>query len=256
MMLDAFTVGTLESALRSRRGNLLREAAGVEADLRQVAEEQESEIEERAQEECMARLLGRLDDRNRAEIAAIDAALDRISGGVYGTCCDCGARIPVERLAVVPAAERCVRCTRTVERGVPPAAVEAPTVGALPPDLELASDSEFETLVREGVRNDGRVDLQELRIVCRHGVVHVDGTLPSETERRILHRIIGDVLGVREVVDSVGIQELAWERDDRSSPPAPERPPGFEPLGTEDVVESTEEGIQFVPPDRPPPDGD
>jgi hypothetical protein len=32
------------------------------------------------------------------------------------------------------------------------------------------------------------------------------------------------------------------------------RPARFEPVGTEDVVESTEDGLAYVPPDRPPPE--
>jgi DnaK suppressor protein len=40
----------------------------------------------------------------------IQAALDRIDEGSYGFCEDCGARIPEERLAVLPYAAHCVQC--------------------------------------------------------------------------------------------------------------------------------------------------
>ncbi len=43
-------------------------------------------------------------------LAEIEAALALIGRGYYGTCSECGAAIPYERLEVVPAARRCVPC--------------------------------------------------------------------------------------------------------------------------------------------------
>jgi len=44
-------------------------------------------------------------------ITEIDAALARIDSGTYGTCTQCGATIPEERLELRPFAGRCVTCT-------------------------------------------------------------------------------------------------------------------------------------------------
>ena len=44
-------------------------------------------------------------------ITEIDAALARIDAGTYGTCTQCGAAIPEERLELRPFAGRCVTCT-------------------------------------------------------------------------------------------------------------------------------------------------
>jgi RNA polymerase-binding transcription factor DksA len=44
-------------------------------------------------------------------IAEIDAALARIDDGTYGSCVQCGAAIPEERLELRPFAGRCVTCT-------------------------------------------------------------------------------------------------------------------------------------------------
>jgi len=46
---------------------------------------------------------------------AIDEALERIAEGTYGTCVDCGAEIPEERLKVLPYAIRCVPCAEKQE---------------------------------------------------------------------------------------------------------------------------------------------
>ena len=43
-------------------------------------------------------------------IDEIDAALERIAAGSYGSCVQCGAAIPAERLEFRPFAARCVAC--------------------------------------------------------------------------------------------------------------------------------------------------
>ncbi|MES2889426.1 MAG: TraR/DksA family transcriptional regulator [Pseudomonadota bacterium] len=48
--------------------------------------------------------------RDQEELLDIDTALTRIGLGTYGNCDDCGLSIPPERLAVQPAALRCIRC--------------------------------------------------------------------------------------------------------------------------------------------------
>jgi DnaK suppressor protein len=46
----------------------------------------------------------------RQQITDIDAALDRLAGGGYGTCVSCGRAIAPERLAARPAAATCITC--------------------------------------------------------------------------------------------------------------------------------------------------
>lgn len=144
---------------------------------------------------------------------------------------------------------------REQEAGAPTAGEEveeSPCVGKLPEDLRLLSDRELEGVLRETVRGDGRVDLDELRIVCRHGVAYLDGALPNEAEHRILLKLVIDVSGLTEVVDRIQVKELLWEREDRAKIEVPEeRPPWFEPPSTDDIVESAEEGVDYEPPIGP-----
>ena len=49
-------------------------------------------------------------DQARDQLADVDRALERLERGGYGQCEGCGGTIPAERLAVRPAALRCVRC--------------------------------------------------------------------------------------------------------------------------------------------------
>ena len=61
-----------------------------------------------------------LDDRETAEIRAIDAALERIEAGTFGQCVDCGVLIPEQRLRVAPEAARCVGCQEKFEQSAGP----------------------------------------------------------------------------------------------------------------------------------------
>lgn len=57
-----------------------------------------------------------LDAHDTAEIAAVDAALQRIADGRYGECVDCGAAIAEARLKAAPEAARCIHCQEKAEK--------------------------------------------------------------------------------------------------------------------------------------------
>ena len=107
----------LRRALFARRRALLHQVEHVDEDLRHLDENVEIELEDEAQEENISRLLAGLDERAKAEIDAIDAALTRIAAGDYGRCEDCGERIPVERLEALPTTTSCLQCAEARERG-------------------------------------------------------------------------------------------------------------------------------------------
>jgi RNA polymerase-binding protein DksA len=248
---------SLAKVLRDRRKAVFREVEQAEAGLQFIAEDRESELEERAQEERLARLFDRLDLRGKREIEAIDAALERIRKGTYGTCARCGGQIAAARLHALPHAALCFDCARAAEAGVAAEEreAEAPRAGAVPPEFANLSDRDMETVLREQVRADGRVDLHELRIICRHGVVYLDGAVPSEAEHAILLKLIADVAGFEEIFDRVQVKEILWDRADRAKEPVVEEAAvQAEPAYTEDVVESVEDGIEYTPPVQPPAD--
>jgi hypothetical protein len=125
----------------------------------------------------------------------------------------------------------------------------------MPADLTLLDDDELVETIHEHLKEDGRVDTAELQIACRKGVVHLSGILPSETERQILLQTLTDVLGFKDIVDHLEVDKLLWEREGRTKQKPPEvLPPGQEPPGTEDIVDSTEEDKEFVAPSNPTPE--
>jgi RNA polymerase-binding protein DksA len=249
------TQEALARQLMRQRALLVGEVQDTEADLQFIQEDHETDFEERAQEEREARLLASLDDRSRQEIREIDAALRRMVEGTYGVCAGCGRRITVARLRALPATRFCLVCARAQELPPPPPAPEEVVrhPGTIPPDLRLLSDRELEAVIREQVKEDGRIDTEELRITCRHGVVYLAGTLPSEAEHSILRQLVTDTLGLEEVVDHVQVKELLWEREERTRDRT-EEPLGLGPDETEDIIRSMEEGIEYIPPISPLPE--
>lgn len=69
-----------------------------------------------AQVEAERDLAQAIDERETAELSAIDAALKRIESGEYGVCQACGVDIPTARLHAFPTALRCVHCQDKLEQ--------------------------------------------------------------------------------------------------------------------------------------------
>src|SRR6202167_6344725 len=55
-------------------------------------------------------------DRDSAVLRQIQAALERVGDGSFGTCVDCESAIGPKRLAAVPWASRCIRCQEAADR--------------------------------------------------------------------------------------------------------------------------------------------
>jgi DnaK suppressor protein len=59
-----------------------------------------------------------LTDRDRAKLLEIDEAIERIEDGSYGICWECGKRININRLKILPLARLCVTCKSDTEKQV------------------------------------------------------------------------------------------------------------------------------------------
>ncbi len=112
-------IDQLREKLLAQRTALFRKVASTEDDLLWLDTNVEPELEEEGQEENLARLLARLDERGQREIEAIDRALAHMASGDYGRCETCGKAIPLSRLQAVPMAATCVSCAEQRERRGP-----------------------------------------------------------------------------------------------------------------------------------------
>ena len=56
-----------------------------------------------------------ISEHETAELAELEAALERLDTGTYGVCIDCGVAIPEARLRAKPEVRRCLACQEAVE---------------------------------------------------------------------------------------------------------------------------------------------
>ena len=113
--------------LSDRRSSLLQDVAESQEEMKAIAEQQESELEESAQKDRITRLTSRLKERDRQKIREIDSALDRMTAGVYGKCGRCGQEIGIDRLRALPTTTLCINCAAGRESEKRPTAAEEPS---------------------------------------------------------------------------------------------------------------------------------
>ena len=95
----------LENDLRARLADLKERVGEIEDDLHQPLDRDlEDQAIEIADDDAQAGVEQVLEQ----EMAQIDAALERIANGTYGTCAVCGREIAYERLKARPIATRCI----------------------------------------------------------------------------------------------------------------------------------------------------
>ena len=98
----------IAKVLRTRLSELRTHHAKVDRELHKPlpadSEEQAAELENQEALEVIERT-------EIAEIRQIEAALQRISQGTYGTCTKCGGAIDPRRLKALPTAATCISCS-------------------------------------------------------------------------------------------------------------------------------------------------
>ena len=93
--------------LQSRKRELYTRLNRIETDLDTL---KSGDSGERAVERENDEVLEEFGATGLKELQAIDAALDRIAAGTFGTCAKCGGPIAAARLAAVPHAALCQEC--------------------------------------------------------------------------------------------------------------------------------------------------
>ncbi len=99
-----------ETLLR-RRHRLVRLQGEAESESRDLQQGRSPDWVDQASDEGAARLLAELTERERGEVAEIDAALARIERGTYGLCLSCGGSVERGRLKAIPEARLCLACS-------------------------------------------------------------------------------------------------------------------------------------------------
>lgn len=101
------TVAQMRQKLLNRRYELTRDLHHIEDVLDQPAPR---DVEDAAVERQGDEVMEALGRAEVAEIAQIDAALERMDAGTYGSCLKCGEDIAPARLDLLPATPFCRDC--------------------------------------------------------------------------------------------------------------------------------------------------
>jgi hypothetical protein len=70
----------------------------------------------------------------------------------------------------------------------------------------------MQEMITDQLIRDGRVETQELKINVNKGWIYLEGLSPSQAKHEILISIIQDVLGFKNIVDSIRIDRQLWEQ--------------------------------------------
>ena len=109
-------IDSLRQRLLDRRRAIVGRVARTDDVLGELDQSTPAEAEEEAQELNQARIVAQLGQRSRAELDAIDVAIDLMERGDYGFCEECEEPIDVARLEVLPTARACTTCAEARER--------------------------------------------------------------------------------------------------------------------------------------------
>lgn len=105
----------LERARAELLQRIAQERGGLVSRVDMAAEHDVRDFENRAQAISERDDEFAMNEHETAELGALDAALERLAAGLYGTCKDCGVHIPEARLVAYPAALRCIDCQTAYE---------------------------------------------------------------------------------------------------------------------------------------------
>lgn len=107
MQLTTAEIEQLRGRLLKQKTELSRRVSRIHAHARDPLE---ADSEEQAAQLGNVAVVSALESEAVQEIAEIEAALQRIEAGTYGTCISCGESIGGPRLQARPAATQCLDC--------------------------------------------------------------------------------------------------------------------------------------------------
>ncbi len=203
-------MGVAERLVRLRERLVKKRRAIFDAhrkseEMRALLLEPEVEFEETSQKETLSDVAASLDEQEAKEVGAIDRALARMEAGDYRVCDACGRRISLRRLEALPWTTYCARCAKQEEGQASAAAAPFDAEAVSPGRVDLPGPEEIEAIFDE-LLEDGGVDTEELRIALHRDGVHLEGFLPTESQRQRLLEVIEDHIGLADIVDEIVYQ--------------------------------------------------
>jgi DnaK suppressor protein len=106
----------LRKRLEQWHADVLRKLTALEREGRGLQQEYPEDIGERAVTSLSKELLFQQATQNRQLLRSIEAAIERIGLGTFGTCVGCGNEIGGKRLEAMPFTAYCRDCQESLER--------------------------------------------------------------------------------------------------------------------------------------------
>jgi hypothetical protein len=75
------------------------------------------------------------------------------------------------------------------------------------------------TLLLDRLSADDRIDMDDLDVECRAGILHLSGSLPNALQYEVLRQEVMDIFGSCDVDDRVEIGGIPWEEEQPPSSP-------------------------------------
>ena len=102
--------------LMDRRSAIQRLLGEVDQEEHQLQNGAQPDVLDRASQREPIAVLESIRGAQNHELTELDAALDRIEHGTYGTCQMCGGAVGRQRLRAIPEARFCIECVSTRTR--------------------------------------------------------------------------------------------------------------------------------------------
>jgi DnaK suppressor protein len=110
-------VDKYRTSLLAKRAELLDRVRSARNSETQESDKSAPDLGDRAITTVSRDLLYQLTTGERDILRRIDAALDRIDAGTFGSCTNCGQQVQSGRLDAVPWARHCIECQELQDRG-------------------------------------------------------------------------------------------------------------------------------------------
>ena len=111
--MDERKFSEIRGRLYSKKDELIERLERISLNIRRTLD---SDSAERAQQVKDHDVVDALGNDARQELAAINAALNRLLNGNFGICIHCHEPIPEERLAARPHSSKCIECANEAIR--------------------------------------------------------------------------------------------------------------------------------------------
>lgn len=149
-------------------------------------------------------------------------------------------------------------------------------------DLDDLSDAELRDLVREQLAQDDAIDVDGILVHVKDGYVTLSGRVGTEGEKQIADHVLSDVIGLETYSNDIFIDPIRRDEEPEAADDAVTRAASSSDesllggsdlsdtddeaqrasdnddaslFGTRDIESVMENGVPWIPPDEPTPEG-